>query len=233
MANIILTCYLTERQDPQRRFFWWPNNDLAVEKWIASVERLGLHGIIFHDTLSEDFAQKWARANVAFRRIRWSTPWSALEERVRIYSNWLTQESGHFEKVLTTDLTDVEFYRDPFALMDDPGKLYIGSEPTLIGDCDYMKLRMLETYGEITNSDKQVLNPGILGGHYETVARFLCRWLEEMERSVVRVPPPPHDMSSINRLIYRENVQLITGAPLHTEFRKMEGPESGCCIRHK
>jgi len=56
-------------------------------------------------------------------------------------------------------------------------------------------------------------------------------WLSEMY--VAGVPKPPHDIVAFNRVMYRENIPCLTGKPVHTVFRWYEGPESGCCIRHK
>jgi len=127
----------------------------------------------------------------------------------------------------------VEFFRDPFPLMGDPAMLYIGSEHWLNSNQPWMVKRMMETYGEVTDPDKQLLNPGIVGGTYARMLTFLDQWLEEMGKAIQPGPPPPHDIVAFNRLIYREKIPFVTGAPLHTRFRHNEGPESECAIRHK
>jgi hypothetical protein len=58
------------------------------------------------------------------------------------------------------------------------------------------------------------------------------RWLEEME-AAIKPTPLPIDITSFNRLIYREKIPYSTGYPLHTKFKKYEGPESGAAIKHK
>jgi hypothetical protein len=91
---------------------------------------------------------------------------------------------------------------------------------------------MMQTYGEVTDPDKKLLNPGICGGSRAAMLAFLDQWLDEMGRAV-QPTPPPHDIVAFNRLIYREKIPLFTGFPLHTRFRANEGPGSMAYIRHK
>ena len=228
-GNIALTCYLTNRIDPQRHVRWKTDDDAAVATWIRSLTRCGLRGVIFHDNLSEGFCERWASDNVAFQQVQWRTLWSAAEERVRIYRDWL--RDNPCEWVLTTDLSDVEFYQNPFPLINDPAVLYIGSEPALIGRT-ILKKWMLRAYGEVLFGDRPVLNPGIVGGHGKTLLAFLNQWLDEMERAI-QPTPPPHDIVAFNRLVYRENIPFVTGHPLHTVFRLNESSDKGAAIRHK
>jgi hypothetical protein len=170
---------------------------------------------------------------VIFQKVQWKTPWTAAEERARIYRDWL--ESNPCDYALTTDLFDVEFYVDPFCIMrvkDDKSLLYVGSEPTRIGKSAWMKRRMLETYGEVTNESEYILNPGIVGGNYTRMITFLDQWLDEMTKVIVPTLPP-HDICAFNRLLHRGTIPYFTGFPLHTIFRLNEPKESGAMIRHK
>jgi len=226
-----MTVYLTQRPDPQRRGkMWAPDDDVVVRTWIRSLQYCGLMGIIFHDGLSPDFTAKWDSEDVMFWPITWKTPWTAAEERVQIYLDWL--HDFPCDWVCTTDLADVEFYRDPFEVIHDPNMLYIGSETETIGEVVILQQWMTRTYGEITDKNRVILNPGIVGGSYYRIVDFLRRWLAEMGRAI-EPTQPPHDIVAFNRLIYREQIPFVTGPQLHTIFRAHEGPESGAAIRHK
>lgn len=236
LNNICLTVYLTGRDDPQhynapRPPRWAPDCDETVRIWIESLTRCGLKGIIFHDELSDEFIQRWTSTQVHFVRVTWSTPWTAAEERVQIYHDWLCM-MRHYDWVCTTDLSDVEFHRSPFDVMWDPGVVYIGSETNTIGEVTLMQDWMRRTYGHVTNGDRIILNPGIVAGQSQRLLDFLGRWIAEMQRAITPTPPP-HDIVAFNRLLYRERIPYITGHPLHTTFRQNEGPESGAAIRHK
>ncbi len=230
MNNILLTCYLTQRPDPQRGMTWPADDDDTVRTWIESARRCGLRGIIFHDGLSAEFLERWSDDAITFERVEWNgAGWSALEERMRIYRDWL--RAHDVDQVLTTDLSDVEFYRDPFPLMNDPNKLYIGSEQNQIGNtciADWMK----RAYGLVSFPSRKILNAGLVGGQRAMLIGFLDRYLVELERVFERTRPP-FDMAAFNRVIYLERISFVTGAPLHTLFRKYEGAEEGAAIRHK
>jgi hypothetical protein len=235
--NIILSVYLTQRDDPQSKWDprparWKPDSDSVVRGWIQSVRRLNLDGFIFHDGLSEEFIDRWEGESdrvVFIGPVEWKTNWSSLEERVVIYRDFLLEHRRSFDFVLTTDLFDVEFLADPFKVMTDPTQIYVGSEPHLIGHSivgDWMRA----AYGQVYFADRPTLNCGIVGGQADRLLLFLERWLEEMNQTV-KPAPLPIDMTAFNRLIYREKIPYVTGQPLHTNFKKYEN--AGAAIRHK
>jgi len=230
MSNdIVLSCYLIGKDDPQRRLRWPADNDATVATWIRSLHSVGLRGVIFHDGLSPEFCHKWDGFRVEFRMIEWVTPWTAAEERVAIYRAAIASEPD-WDRILMTDLSDVEFHFDPFPLMADRSKLYVGSEVELLG-ATILRLWSKAAYGEIKFPDRPVLNCGIVGGHRAPIMHLLNVWMAEM--ALAGVPPPPHDIVAFNRVMYGLALPYFTGGPLHTAFRKNQGPESGCCIRHK
>ncbi len=231
MANIVLTCYLTARPDPQRGLLWPTDDDETVRTWIKSVQRCHLRAVIFHDDLSPGFIGRWTSDAVQFERVEWKTPfaWSALEERIRIYRDYL--QDHEFDYAVTTDLSDVEFYHDPFPLMGDPHAIYIGSELHQLGQTCVAEW-MMRAYHSLVYSDRQLLNAGIIGGRRPTLVHFFNRYLSELTFALIGTQPPV-DMAAFNRLIQREKISYVTGYPLHTVFRKNEGPQSGAAIRHK
>lgn len=230
-SAIVLTCYLTQRPDPQRGETWRADCDETVRHWIESARHCRLRGIIFHDGLSDEFIARWSDPAVQFEQIAWQggAGWSALEERVRIYRDWLKDHKVDW--ALTTDLNDVEFFHDPFPLMTEPAKIYVGSEPNPIGSTCIAEW-MTRAYGLVSYPNRQVLNPGIVGGSRVTLLYFLKRYLRELE-SVLKRAQPPIDVAAFNRLIYLERIPFVTGPPLHTIFRMHETAESGAAIRHK
>ena len=229
MNHAVLSCYLTQRPDPQRGITWAKDDDAIVHDWIQSVKRVGLRGVILHDTLSESFCERWAGDGVSFEEITWHTPWTAAEERVYAYREWIADNKPDW--VMTTDISDVEFYRDPFLIMTDPNLLYIGIEQGIIANTCVAKW-MMDAYGEVTTPLSPILNPGICGGSYATMYSFLSLWYCELWKAK-QPTPPPHDICGFNRVIYREKLPFGPSFPLHTRFRANEGPDSGCAIKHK
>ncbi len=239
MSNVILTCYLTQRDDPQsvwdpRPKRWATDSDDKVKDWIQSIRRLNLDGIIFHDGLSKEFIERWEGASDRVNFIgplQWTTEWGPDEERFMIYRNFMALHHRSLDIVLTTDISDVILLSNPFEVMTDPTKIYIGSEPHLIGHSivgDWMKA----AFGKAYYADRPTLNPGIIGGQVDTLLAFLDCLLAEMDQAV-KPAPLPIDIAAFNRLIYREKIPYVTGHPLHTRFKRYEGAESGAAIRHK
>ena len=152
MNSIILSTYLTQKPDPQaplcpdRPKYWAKDDDNVVRGWIESVKRLHLNGMIFHDSLSEAFCERWGGDGVSLRNVVWNAAWNATEHRFAIYHFYLTV--AKYEYVLLTDLSDVSIHADPFPLMTDPNAIYIGSEPWCIaGTC--VETWMRDAYGEV------------------------------------------------------------------------------------
>jgi hypothetical protein len=228
----ILTTYLIEHQDMQRNQHWPADNDQIVEKWINSVKNIGLQGIIFYDNLSANFIEKWTNANIKFQKIEWKTPWGPCEERVQIYIDWLEQNDCDF--ILTTDLSDVEFYYDPTPLFKSKDTLYLEIEDHTSENFVWSTNKMLKYYGEITNLKELILNPGILGSGRNFLIAFLKNWIMEMKKAVGKPEElVALDLIAFNRLIYREKIPFISGFPLHTQFKKFESASCGAAIRHK
>lgn len=229
MNNVVLTTYLTQRPDPQRDLTWPADNDETVRTWIESARRCGLRAVIFHDGLSPGFVARWTDDRVSFERVEWLLKWSALEERIRIWRDWL--QDHEVDWALATDLADVEFYRDPFPLLTDHHVLYIGSELNHLGNTCVAEWSQ-RAYGSVLYPDRPLLNAGIIGGDRPTLVHFFNRYLGELEFALLNTQPPV-DMAAFNRLIRREKISYVTGPPLHTKFRHNEGADSGAAIRHK
>ncbi len=237
MNTICLSSYLIKKPDPQapevrgRPKFWPTDSDKIVKNWIESLRRLNLRGVIFYDDLSTDFIAKWADDNIQFQYVEWDNAvWKANEERFNIYHKWLTEHTD-IDIAMTTDLSDVEFFKNPFELMLDYQKLYIGIETWTASIKNCVGRRMLNNFGEITNTDKMILNPGILGGNRVLLIEFLDKLIKEMKLG--KLGSPGLNLVAFNRIIYRENLPFIAGPPLHTKFKAYESIDSGCYIRHK
>ncbi len=142
--SVVLTTYLTGKPDPQARSkrrsnvvkrvktrvrSWRggvtaekpglprPNDFSLMQVWYESLIRTGCEGVIFHDELSPSFVARWTHSQVQFQR-RLKTPRSVNDERYLCYLEWL-EAHQEVERIYLLDLFDVEFFKDPFLLMDD------------------------------------------------------------------------------------------------------------------
>jgi len=221
VKNIILTSYFNTLPDPQRSNYWEGDSIEIMQPLYDSVKNLGLSMIIFHDHLTECFKQKYTTDKITFKE--YHPVYNILTERFYCYLEHL--KVNRYDKVLCLDCSDTEVYRDPFPLIKD--KVLIGSEKGKIGKSVFMHNWFSRAYGKTYYPDNNPLNCGILGGKYYMMLKLLT--LFEKETLPMRGNV---DMAVFNKLIY-DGVEYTTGYPLHTEFWKEEGPDSGCYIKHK
>lgn len=123
--GIVFTTYFNSRVDPLR-CYKHPKGRMPVddwdyiEHWYLSVRRLGLHGVIFHESLSENFVRLLTTDKITFQRVQLAHHnWSLCDERWAVYSRWLeSPASDGVEYVLQTDISDTVIAEDPFLLFE-------------------------------------------------------------------------------------------------------------------
>lgn len=207
--DVVLSCLLTGRPDPQRGRHM--ASDLAiVETWRASVAPHARPVL----TVDRDY------------------PGAALDlNRVQVNDlnvyvlRWLhalrwLRENPQVRWVWVTDSTDVELLRSPFGQMS-PGRLYVGCEEERVG-CPWMiqKHPDLEMQRWIhRNADLQLLNAGLVGGERDIVMAFLHDLLAACWELGERVGVG--DMAVFNQVCrerWSERLVYGTGA-VNTRFR--------------
>jgi hypothetical protein len=121
--GVIFTTYFNSRVDPLR---CWkhkagrlaPDMFEYIQDWYASVHRLGLPAIVFHEGLSDAFVAKVSTENIQFQRIQLANyEWSLCDERWAVFHDWLlSPAAAGVEWVLSVDVSDTVVSRDPFEL---------------------------------------------------------------------------------------------------------------------
>lgn len=165
LQDVVLTCLLTEKQDPQRGTTMTSKPE-TVEKLRASLT--GRFVVIHTGDLTvkgADMVQVRQFMNVYF-------------ERWLHYYRWL-RDHPEIRFVWCVDGTDVQMIRDPFPEMQ-PGRLYMGWEPKTLRD-EWMVGRHPDaTLQEFmtANPNLPLVNMGVVGGDRETVMRFAQKVLK-------------------------------------------------------
>lgn len=229
MRNVILSCYLTSGVDPQRNVKHAVRAE-SMRVWDSSAASAvpTASRVVIHDDASGTLRAEFPDTYFVYERIMLGGM-SLNDVRMILFIKYLVK-NPHIDYVLITDIFDVEFYSSPFTIFDE-GKLYIGSNDTWAAKPKQIpRLRGIPTAREPEfYMDKPLLNPGIIGGDHATVLRFLC------------------DMLPIINTTYNDNMpvtnvvgyspawtdKIITGYPLHTQFKKFEPASCGAFIRHK
>lgn len=231
IGGTVLTIMLTSKPDPQRGEKISTDYAAYLKPWWTTVNRVGLSGVVLHDGLPESFVGSATTEHVRFERMQ-PGAWPILHDRHRLLRDYLQTHDA--EHVFITDISDVAFKRDPFALVRaDRGRhrLFIGSEPTTIGASRCLRKEIADQFGDLLHADRQVVNPGIIGGTKREVIHFLDRVVEciAQQRRLLN-----SDMSIVNKVVHDTYTwdELFTGLPLHSRFKRWEY-NSPAAILHK
>ncbi len=258
--NVILTTYLTGKPDPQARskrktrvlkrmktrFKSWKGGGVAeksgvlrsddfqrIRVWYESLIRTGCRGVIFHDELSPAFVGRWTHPQVRFELYRPKTQRSVNDERYLCYLEWL-QAHTEVERVFIVDLFDVEFFRDPFALMDDSRyDIYCGGDPDEYNDRGNRK-KMIQAFGEPHYESQIKLNAGTCGGRRADILRLLEVMVATFDELTARGELANLNMAVYNRSVYQlfRVARIMYGRPLNSRFKRYE-QAGDFAIRHK
>jgi hypothetical protein len=217
----VLAIMLTSKPDPQRGEKISTDYANYLRPWWTTVNRVGLKGVVLHDGLPEDFVASATTEHVKFERME-PGHWPILHDRHRLFRDYLAKSDDEY--VFITDISDVAFKRDPFTLIRaDRGehRLFIGSEQKSIGKCRCLSKEVTNQFGCLLHAERQVVNPGIMGGLKQEVISLLDRIIDciaEQKRLL------NSDMSIVNKVVhdtYSWN-EIFTGFPLHSRFKKWE-----------
>ncbi|TWU28177.1 hypothetical protein [Bythopirellula polymerisocia] len=230
-TGLVLSIMLTTKPDPQRGEKISTNYAAYLRPWWTTVNRVGLNGVVLHDGLPADFIASATTEHVRFHRVE-PGEWPILHDRHRLCRDYLrTTDEPH---VILTDISDVAFKRDPFALIEqDSGKhrLFLGSEEKTVGSSRCLSQEVAKQFGMLLHAERQVINPGILGGQRTEVIKLLDRIIDCISEQSDLVNS---DMSIVNKVVHDHYSpsEIFTGFPLHSRFKKWQY-QSRAAILHK
>lgn len=239
VKQVIFTTYYTGKPNPQKTAIEAvPNSFELIQPWYDSIVRLGLHGIIFHDGLTDAFVEENSCENIEFKFVNYISGRGLNDERYYVYLRELIQKKG-IEWVLTTDLFDVEFLKDPFEYITNKNVIYVGSETLKsahIVDGEIwpvIKNKARQAYGKVpswwSGAVKHLLNAGILGGHRDIILRLFNLMIEDFDKIDASLNT---NMFVLAKCILENKIIFSTGYPLHSLYKKYE-KTGGFYIRHK
>lgn len=202
--NVILTAYYTGVEDPQRKTNF--KADIGQIKALQdSVKDYEL--IIFNDCF--DFGVKSKVVDNPYFQ-RWID-----------YREWLINNED-VNYVWLVDATDVELLKNPFNIHKDI--LYVGYENDVLLNSWLIRNSKADTNMKkffSANSQLQLLNCGVIGGHRDIILELLNKYLTYYylnyeKRSHV-------DMPLFNYIMYKYfQGRFVTGKQIVTQFKKNE-----------
>ncbi len=218
----VIAVMMTSKPDPQRGEKIGSDYLQYMHPWWATIDRVGLTGTVLHDGLPAECVTAATTDRIAFALAQ-PSELPILHDRHRLVRDYLQEIDDRY--VFVTDISDVAFKRDPFHLIEQDQqqhRLFIGSEPKTIGNCRCLRKEMTDQFGELLYADRQVVNPGILGGERTEVLSLLNHILDCIDQLKDRLLNS--DMSIINKIVHDQYQpdELFTGLPLHSRFKKFE-----------
>ena len=172
-TGIVISIMLTTKPDPQRGEKISAHYADYLRPWWTTVNRVGLSGVVLHDGLPEVFTNSATTDHVHFCQVE-PGEWPILHDRHRLCRDYLLECEAPF--VFVTDLSDVAFKHDPFSLIEqdqDNHRIFLGSEEKRIGESRCLRQEMTTQFGSVLHADRQVINPGIIGGKRTEVIELL------------------------------------------------------------
>jgi hypothetical protein len=243
--NIILACHFTGVYDVNRNTTLEDDNYALVQAWAESIQLLNLHGVIFHNSFSEETCQKFSNENITFIEVEYNPAFNPNVFRYFIYKDFLLNFSSTIHSVFVTDVSDVVVVQNPFEtflFQENRDTIFCGDEPKTL-DNEWMNDHSTHLRNQITGfveyeqsfAQSTLLNCGIIGGSTTVMLNFLkslCEVHEQFNRA--NKTAFTGDMGAFNYIARTQfNEKLIHGAPINSVFKGYEGSRMDCWFRHK
>lgn len=214
--DVVIACYFANVPDVQRNGSQWQPDIKAIDKLKRSVEAQGLEFVLIHNCF--DLPNRVDISTSPYFE-RWLKEWQYLRDRRDI------------NNVFLVDATDVDMLHNPFGHIED-GKLYVGDEPGLTLNTQWMITRHIEPSVNRylrEHGNKPLLNCGVVGGNRRLVMD-LCR---EMYLYHAKAPQDKTEMGIFNVLMDTTFAKYAEyGRHVTTLFKKYER-SSNAWFRHK
>lgn len=219
--DVVLTCLYSRQDDPQRPGKRLDPTLAPAKTMVTSV--MGAEVVVFADQVPPSTGG--SKVTVLPSELRMPLFFQRHLEAWR----WL-RDHPEVRYVWCVDATDVEMLRAPWADME-PGALYLGWEPKLVGDEWMTKHHTATKVAEAIDRHRHrtLLNAGLIGGDRATVMAFLHGMLRVYFDHQIGAQlggwsgDVGSDMGALNAVAYDQfSSQLRTGPQVATVFRANE-----------
>jgi hypothetical protein len=242
--NLILATYLAGIYDVNRNEVLAADDVSIIEAWAESVVELGIHAVVFHNSLSKNSIAKY-KTNIHFVKVQFNENYNTNIFRYFLYNDFIQENEAYIKNVFITDITDVVVVNNPFVqplFINNPSNIFCGDEPKLLQN-DWMydhathlrsKINDYALYEENFKT-ATLLNCGIVGGSITIMQPFLQKLcLIHKIYNTDNNTAYTGDMGAFNYLARTQyNAQLTHGTPVNTIFKMYETSRTDCWFRHK
>jgi hypothetical protein len=233
--SLVLSCYIGGiKPDPQRGTTVCLDSGIYIGPWRESVIKHGLDALVVTNC-SEGFAVNYETQRLRFEllpRLEYGAEFSINDERFYYFARILGRLADPM-RVMITDISDVEFNRDPFQSMAGES-LYVSSNDTWADKPVVYKERLVPLVGEQEAAAMRKLPiycPGAWGGPRDKVLAVVARTLKTIEYGVRR-GLYNCNLAAFNYALRQIQPDIITGHPHFSQFKKYER-DGLAAVRHK
>ncbi|MDH4403444.1 MAG: hypothetical protein QE264_04275, partial [Flavobacterium sp.] len=132
MSNkLILGCHITGVYDVNRNQMLLDDDFSIIEKWSASISKLNLQAIIFHNNFSDSTVLKYQSDHLIFIKITHDIRFNPNVFRYSLYSQFLNKYFDKIDSLFVTDVSDVLVLKNPFIqplFIDNSDFVFCGDE---------------------------------------------------------------------------------------------------------
>tara|TARA_A100001011_G_C14301311_1_gene840913 strand:+ start:1701 stop:2468 length:768 start_codon:yes stop_codon:yes gene_type:complete len=210
-----------------------------IKNWYESIISKNLNGVIFHDSLTDDFIDKYSNDNVTFIKVG-DSQYSNNDFRFYCFFDYLNSLNLEPDCVFHADVSDVVVTKDPAPLIhDNPSVDYFTCKDSIkLKDFPYVDLHEKVNWDEmllflLNQNDWDLINMGVIGGSYENMLTFYKTFVSI--RDDLKNPEFNADMW-ICQYILRSQLQpceLMIGDPVCSEFKKYQTKRKDVYFIHK
>ncbi len=244
-SNIIMACHISGVYDVNRNLTLDNDNYDWVHDWATSIEAQGLHGVLFHNSFSNETCKEHENKHISFIKIDYDRQFNPNVYRYFLYRDFIHQHKNQIKNVFVTDVSDVVLVKNPFLdpfFVDNSTVIFCGDEDEILQNewmqahGDHLRSQM-EDYAKFEKdfSKETLLNCGIIGGAMPIFIDFLnqlCSIHSKFNRN--NQTAFTGDMGAFNFLVRTQfNHQVKHGAPVNTVFKQYENDRTDCWFRHK
>ena len=159
-----------------------PSNTFRyIENFYVSVMYLGLHVVILHDHLSENFIQKYQTQRIQFHRVP-SPPAGRSPQDHRFFQFQLFLKDYRFRQIVFADSSDVFFFHSPFKYMKrSSSALFVQKDVGNLQNNLWAKVKFRWCFNMTKLPQVELYNDGIIAGKAPHVYNFLACMVDALK----------------------------------------------------
>ena len=240
-----MACLITGIYDVNRNTVLADNNFETIEKWVLSLQKNNVNGIIFHNNFDADTINRHQSELIQFVKIDYNKNFNPNVFRYFVYLDYLKKHIDQINSVFLTDVSDVEMIKNPFLdplFANENNLIFSGDEPQILNNpwmndhSNWLRSKIIDyQLFETEFANATLLNCGIIGSKLNLMISLLEKLTAiHFEYNQNNTTAFTSDMGAYNYLLRTKfQNQLFHGTPCNTIFKEYQTERKDCWFMHK